>query len=251
MLTALLLASSQPSAPPPPPLRWSRVSVRHDRKPLLSNAHVEAHAGRLLAVLGPSGAGKTTLLHALAGTTPHHGRKRLEGDCEHDTLEPSRVAMLAQSESFFGMLTVRETLALAAALQPASAESAGGDAHRVDALLQTLGLADVADSRVGDATHRGISGGERRRLAVGCELLGEPALLIADEPTTGLDTYQAERIVRLVKHTAASRGIPAIATLHQPRSSIWSALDDVLVRADDVMTCLMTCWCALMTSDGV
>ena len=114
-LTALLLASSQPSAPPPPPLRWSRVSVRHDRKPLLSNAHVEAHAGRLLAVLGPSGAGKTTLLHALAGTTPHHGRKRLEGDCEHDALEPSRVAMLAQSESFFGMLTVRETLALAAA----------------------------------------------------------------------------------------------------------------------------------------
>jgi ABC-type multidrug transport system ATPase subunit len=90
-----------------------------------------------------------------------------------------------------------------------------------------------------------------RRLAVGCELLGEPALLIADEPTTGLDTYQAERIVRLVKHTAASRGIPAIATLHQPRSSIWSALDDVLVRADDVMTRLMTCWCALMTSDGV
>ena len=190
---------------------------------------VRALSGRLLGVLGPSGAGKTTLLLALSGLTPHHPHKQLVGVQSGNVPEPSRVAHLSQSESFFGMLTVRETLALAAALQPEASGTSGNE--RVDNLLQTLGLTAVANTRVGDATHRGISGGEKRRLAVGCELLGDPALLIADEPTTGLDSHQAERVVRLVRHTAASLNIPAVATLHQPRSSIWSRLDDVLVLA--------------------
>lgn len=229
-LTAFVLANTPP---PPPPLRWSQLSVTHNKKPLLTDSAVDAHRGRLMGVLGPSGAGKTTLLLALSGMTPYHGRKKLTGVCEQGILDPAHVAMLSQTESFFGMLTVRETLALAAALQPGGDVSAGssGTDERVDALLQTLGLADVASTRVGDATHRGISGGEKRRLAVGCELLGDPALLVTDEPTTGLDAYQAERVVRLVQRTAVTLDIPAIATLHQPRSSIWSSLDDVLVLA--------------------
>ena len=77
--------------------------------------------------------------------------------------------------------------------------------------------------------HRGISGGEKRRLAVGCALIAHPSLLVADEPTTGLDAHQAARVVRLVRSAASDRSIPAVATLHQPRSSIWAMLDDVLL----------------------
>ena len=129
-----------------------------------------------------------------------------------------------QTDAFFGMLTVRETLELAADLE-------GESVSEVAALIQTLGLRGVQQTRVGDATHRGISGGERRRLAVGCSLLGRPKLLVADEPTSGLDAHQAARIVKLLKAACASRHIPAVATLHQPRSSIWADLDDVLLLA--------------------
>jgi len=89
----------------------------------------------------------------------------------------------------------------------------------------------VRATRVGDRNHDGISGGERRRLAIGCELLGSPRLLLADEPTSGLDAHHAERVVSLIRSAAASRGIPAVATLHQPRSSIWAMLDDLLLLA--------------------
>lgn len=92
------------------------------------------------------------------------------------------------------MLTVKETLELACELQPEAApQPMEGESEaptlaapaRVDDWLRLLGLWDVRHSRVGDQIHRGISGGERRRLAVGCELIGSPALLVADEPTTG------------------------------------------------------------------
>ena len=143
---------------------------------------------------------------------------------------------------------MRETLQLATALQPTPQPTpqptlqptpqpavhrtrAEEEAARVEELLRSLGLWDVRDSCVGDRSHQGISGGERRRLALGCELLGEPHALVADEPTTGLDAYQAGRVVRLIRDLAVERHLPAVATLHQPRSSIWHDLDDVLLLA--------------------
>lgn len=64
----------------------------------------------------------------------------------------------------------------------------------MDGLIQKLGLTKAADTPVGDARKRGLSGGERKRLSIACELLGDPQLLFCDEPTTGLDSFQAERV---------------------------------------------------------
>ena len=205
-------------------MRWSRVSVSVNRRPILDSASVSARSGRLLGILGPSGAGKTTLLSVLAGRCEQ--RLNVSGVRSSDVPRPSDVAVLEQSDAAFGLLTVRETLELAADLEDLDDASS-----EVTALLTTLGLTAVEHARVGDASHRGISGGERRRLAVGCALLARPRLLIADEPTTGLDAQQAARTVRLLKATCAARGIPAVATLHQPRSSIWRDLDDVCLIA--------------------
>ena len=224
-LALLTLASSHDD------LSWHGLSVSIGRRTVLHPTSGRARAGRLLGVLGPSGAGKSTALAAMVDGSPAARGKRLRGALASSSprLSEGTVALLAQDDSFFGLLTVRETLRLAAALQPAA--DADADAARVDSLLRTLGLWDVRDTRVGDRTHRGVSGGERRRLAVGCELLGEPRALVADEPTTGLDAHQAGRVVALIKGLAAERAIPAVATLHQPRSSIWHGLDDVLLLA--------------------
>mmetsp|Transcript_24191 Transcript_24191/g.77638 ORF Transcript_24191/g.77638 Transcript_24191/m.77638 type:complete len:231 (+) Transcript_24191:108-800(+) len=203
-------------------MRWSSLAVEADGQPLLQPMHIEASPGRLLGILGPSGAGKSTLLGALAG----RARPRLCVSGSRDAAVPpgGEVGVLDQSDAFFGLLTVRETLELTASLE-------GAEAEEVDLLLASLGIAPVQHSRVGDSLRRGISGGEKRRLSLGCALLAHPPLLIADEPTTGLDSYQAARAVRLLREAAASRGIPAVATLHQPRSSIWAMLDDVLLLA--------------------
>jgi ABC-type multidrug transport system ATPase subunit len=141
-------------------------------------------------------------------------------------LKKEDVAFIYQDDSFFSQLSVRETLQLAASLRlykDASEET-------IEEILRFLGLDKVADSHVGDIVTRGISGGERKRLAVACEMLGTaPALLIADEPSSGLDSFQATQVIMLLKRIAAEKNIAVVCSIHQPRSSIWNVFDDILL----------------------
>jgi ABC-type multidrug transport system ATPase subunit len=141
-------------------------------------------------------------------------------------LKKEDVAFIYQDDSFFSQLSVRETLQLAASLRlykDASEET-------IEEILRFLGLDKVADSYVGDIVTRGISGGERKRLAVACEMLGTaPALLIADEPSSGLDSFQATQVIMLLKRIAAEKNIAVVCSIHQPRSSIWNIFDDILL----------------------
>jgi ABC-type multidrug transport system ATPase subunit len=87
---------------------------------------------------------------------------------------------------------------MAAALRLPKAMAAAEKEAVVERLIMQLGLAGAAGTPVGDAKARGLSGGEKKRLSIGCELLGSPALLFADEPTTGLDSFQAQRVRALL-----------------------------------------------------
>ncbi|OLP81899.1 ABC transporter G family member 4 [Symbiodinium microadriaticum] len=107
-------------------------------------------------------------------------------------------------------------------------------------LLKRLRLEAVADRRVGEryigSSGQGLSGGEQRRLALACALAGEGGTqkskaLLADEPTTGLDTFQAADMVQLLGELGKARRCATILTIHQPRSSVWSMIEDVLLLA--------------------
>jgi ABC-type multidrug transport system ATPase subunit len=179
-----------------------------------------------------------------------------------EALRPSRVAYLQQQDEFFDLLTVRETLELAAFLEipgvPAELRS-----DRVQSLLDGLSLAGVASNLVGNPTSSSsaagaafasigaagnggdhgraggrLSGGERRRLSVALELVTPKSLLVADEPTTGLDSSLSVQVMKLIRNLTVSHRIPAIVSLHQPASRIYNHyLDDCVLLAPGGRVC--------------
>lgn len=192
---------------------------------LLNNLNGRAQPGRLLAIMGASGSGKTTLLNTLAGQVGYSSKIVLTGRVAVNAvpLQQSnhRKAFVQQEDLFFSMLTVRETLELAAQLRlPASMAPADRSAA-VDHALQALGLVNVADTRVGDAKTRGLSGGEKKRLQIACELIASPQLVFADEPTSGLDTASAQQVMQSLKNLATA-GHTVVVSIHQVRDYLVS-----------------------------
>lgn len=100
--------------------------------------------------------------------------------------------------------------------------------QRVESLIVELGLSKCADTRVGNAQIRGVSGGERKRSSIGVELLTNPSLIFLDEPTTGLDSSTALQVIDLLKRLAVG-GRTIISTIHQPSSEIFNNFDRLML----------------------
>ncbi|EEF35762.1 abc transporter, putative [Ricinus communis] len=225
----------------PVTIRWSNItcslsdkSNKHVRF-LLKNVNGEAKPGRLVAIMGPSGSGKTTLLNVLAGQLMASTRLHLSGLLEVNgrpcSNQAYKFAYVRQEDLFFSQLTVRETLSLAAQLQLPEISSVEERDEYVNNLLFKLGLVSCADSNVGDAKVRGISGGEKKRLSLACELIASPSVIFADEPTTGLDAFQAERVMETLRQLSQD-GHTVICSIHQPRGSVYSKFDDIVLLTE-------------------
>ncbi|XP_008805673.2 ABC transporter G family member 14-like [Phoenix dactylifera] len=187
--------------------------------------------GEILAMLGPSGSGKTTLLTAFGG---RRLSGKLSGKITYNGLPFSgpmkrRTGFVAQDDVLYPHLTVAETLAFTALLRlPRSLDRAEKvrQAHQV---MSELGLARVAHTMIGGPLVRGVSGGERRRVSIGQEMLINPSLLLLDEPTSGLDSTTAARIVTTLKRLATEGGRTVVTTIHQPSSRLYHMFDKVVV----------------------
>ncbi|KAJ8570222.1 hypothetical protein K7X08_006799 [Anisodus acutangulus] len=225
----------------PVTIKWTNITCSLTDKSsntvrfLLKNVSGEAKPGRLLAIMGPSGSGKTTLLNVLAGQTTASPKLHLSGLLEINGVPFSnkiyKFAFVRQEDLFFSQLTVRETLSLAAELQLQDISSIEERDEYVNNLLFKLGLVNCADSRIGDAKIRGISGGEKKRLSLACELIASPSVVFADEPTTGLDAFQAERVMETLRQLAQD-GHTVICSIHQPRGSVYAKFDDIVLLAE-------------------
>lgn len=160
------------------------------------------------------------------------GRVKLNGN-EQSMKRSSRCfSYVQQSDVLLNTATVLETLEIAAQLRVCGLRGKAL-ASRVDAVLVDLGLMNVQHALVGGGEIRGLSGGERRRVSIGQEIVSsENPVLCLDEPTTGLDSKTAESVMATLSAMAKNKGMLIIATIHQPNSNITSKFDGFLFLAE-------------------
>ena len=186
----------------------------------------EANGGQLVGIMGGSGSGKSTLLGILNGSIkPSFGRVTINGmDIHDDAVSVAGViGHVPQDDVLIAELTVRENLAFNASLSLGK-WSVEAQNERVDEVLEQLGLLDIQHLRVGSVLDKVISGGQRKRVNIGLELLRNPPVLFLDEPTSGLSSRDSEQVMDLLKELTYS-GQLVFAVLHQPSSDLYKMLD--------------------------
>jgi ABC-type multidrug transport system ATPase subunit len=144
--------------------------------------------GEVLAIIGASGAGKSTLLDILARRAKRGtigGVSTVNGRDVPDGAFRRVCGFVDQEDTLMRTLTVYETVLYSALLRLPREMSAAAKKFRVMETLNELGILSIKDSLIGDATTRGISGGEKRRVSIACELVTSPSILFLDEPTSG------------------------------------------------------------------
>lgn len=199
-------------------------------KILLNDISGEARDGEILAFLGASGSGKSTLIDALANRIAKgklKGTVKLNGESVESRLLKVISAYVMQDDLLFPMLTVEETLTFAAEFRLPRSLSKSKKNARVQALIDQLGLRNAAKTVIGDEGHRGVSGGERRRVSIGIDIIHDPIVLFLDEPTSGLDSTSAFMVVKVLQRIAQSGSI-VIMSIHQPSYRILGLLDRMI-----------------------
>jgi ABC-type multidrug transport system ATPase subunit len=182
-----------------------------DNGPILNRAGFVAEPGQFIGILGPSGAGKTTLLDALSGLRPaESGKVRFDQTDLYKNLGQLRslFGYVPQDDIVHSDLTVTEALTFAARLRLPAGTPRSEIVKLVDHTIASLGLADRVNLKIGR-----LSGGQRKRVSVGVELLSRPPLLFLDEPTSGLDPLAEFKLMELLRRLADT-GCTVICTTH-------------------------------------
>lgn len=206
------------------------VRTKSGTKDILHGISGSCNSGEVLAIMGPSGAGKTCLIDLLtleSKVGDSVGDVRINGEVMSKDIFTKYCATVPQQDKHWAFLTCRETVAFAADLclnLPAEEKAA-----RVDAILNTMGLAGCANTKVGNPFFSGLSGGQKRRLSLAVVLLSNPLVLFLDEPTSGLDAAAAASIMRFLKGLAVAANICIVCTIHQPSSAVYNGFDRVML----------------------
>ena len=255
-------SSSASSLPPEEEFKREDGHILHD-----INGFVPS--GSLLIILGTSGSGKTTFLNTLAGRiADKKDGARVSGQVRFFeslplAMSPSssssvgastsarlrtvngqelqrRTAYVMQNDCLLPNLTVLETLTFAGLLRLPRSLSKQQKIEIVKRVMIELGLKECAHRKVGNQSSDAqsgqssssslvISGGERRRVSIGVQLLTDPSVLFLDEPTSGLDSFTANRLIKTLLSMAHAGGRTVLCTIHQPRTEILKMADQILI----------------------
>jgi len=189
-----------------------------------------AQLGDLICIMGPSGSGKTTLLNLLVGL-----QRPTKGSVSVDQLDLHKhwpflrkdLGYVPQDDYLFKNLTAQENLLFSAALRfPSKSRE---ELHQL--VLKTLGaigLCEIADQIVGDSLDNKMSGGQRKRLNIGLELLSNASIYFFDEPTSGLSSFDSNKILNILK-SLASEGKIVFSVIHQPDSDLYKKFNKLIL----------------------
>lgn len=203
---------------------------------ILNDISANFEANRVNVIMGPSGSGKTTLLNFVSERLDKstrfkcEGKIKLNGSQEIKTSELKKLSgyVTQFDSSLIPHLTVRETFYYQALLRLPKK-----DHDRIPLIINTLirqmGLVDCADTLIGNENLKGVSGGERRRVSIGIQLLGKPKVLFLDEPTSGLDSTTSVSILQLLDDLCKENGTTVVTTIHQPSDQIYEKFGSLLL----------------------
>ncbi|KAK9886093.1 hypothetical protein WA026_014884 [Henosepilachna vigintioctopunctata] len=192
-------------------------------------------AGSLLALMGASGSGKSTLMMALAHR--NSGDITVEGDI---LVNGRRIGdymkyisgCMYQEDIFVGSLTVWEHMYIMSHLKLDKRFSFEDRQLRIHKILRDLGIFHCLHSRIGTiGGKKTLSGGEKKRLSFATELLTDPPILFCDEPTTGLDSFSAQKLVSMM-NAMTSNGKTILCTIHQPSSDIFAMFSQIILLSE-------------------
>jgi len=184
-----------------PLIRLDEVSHRYGNKAALDAVSIEMQSGQVTALLGPNGAGKSTLIHLLLGLLPvQSGHIEVMGRTPSVAAKAGEWGTMLQSSGVQDTLTVIELLNLFASLYPAPAE--------IDSLIDEAGLEGLERTRF-----ERLSGGQKQRVMFALALVGQPRLLILDEPTTGLDPAARRGLWDVISQRRA-QGVSVLLCTH-------------------------------------
>ncbi|KAL5999383.1 ABC transporter G member 22 [Asimina triloba] len=216
-------------------LKSVRMTVEKD---ILHGISGSASPGEVLALMGPSGSGKTTLLNLLSGRVsfpsslaslpPALAASITYNDQPYSKSLKRRIGFVTQDDVLFPHLTVKETLMYAALLRLPKKLTKQQKEERATDVICELGLERCQDTMIGGSFVRGVSGGERKRVCIGNEIIINPSLLFLDEPTSGLDSTTALRIVKMLNDIAED-GKTVVTTIHQPSSRLFHKFDKLIL----------------------
>ena len=188
-----------------------------------------ATRGEMICVMGASGCGKSSLLRALAGQFPPvRGDVLFNNLSLYENFEALKqyVTYIPQFDAFDEHLTIGENLEFAAAIRSPYL-SRRERRRRIDGKLAELGLNERRDSVVGATQRKTLSGGERKRLNIGLDMIGSADIYLFDEPTSGLSSKDSEHVMEII-HAMAHNKI-VVVTIHQPSSKIFQMFDKALL----------------------
>lgn len=223
--------------PKPITMRFENLGLMKGDITLLSGVTGTFRQGQLIAVMGPSGCGKSTLLNTLCNKATYGQRMGsiYLNEVKDEPLELyARVTgFVPQDDTVFPQLTVRENLNFSAELRLSFSVSSRGRKDIVSGAIKVLGLTHIQNSLVGSVEKRGISGGQKKRVNIGVELVADPSLLFLDEPTSGLGATDTLSVMSACRSIALMQRT-VVAVIHQPRYQVFSLFNETCLLGPSV-----------------
>ncbi|XP_049848215.1 uncharacterized protein LOC126313302 [Schistocerca gregaria] len=213
-------------------VKKSLLHHRMTKMTILNHVSGLALPGEFWAIMGPTGCGKTTLLNILSGRKKSgvSGQVLVNGN-PRDRNWKRQISYVLQDDILFPYFTVYETLLFQANIRLGNDISTEEKKKKVEELIFLLRLSNAHNTVIGNQFIRGISGGERKRVNIGIQLLTESGMIFLDEPTSGLDATSAFHVIKILKGLV-NNGYTVITTIHQPSIEIFELFDKLLLMLD-------------------